>query len=589
MKQFLKLTLASIVGTMLSFLLVFFIFFGIVASIASFADKKVVTIEENSILTIKLEKIVPERTPDNPLANFGVSSFDDMTIVGLSDIKSRIEKAKTDDKIPGIYLDLSIIPSRMATVESIRESLLDFRESGKFIMAYADILSQKAYYLASVADKIYLSPSGMMDFRGMSMNVMFYKGLLEKLDVEMQVVRYGEYKSAVEPFLLDKMSDANKEQSLQFIDGIWNHMIEGISKQRDISKQTLNLVADSMLLRTPEDAVKYGMVDGVIYKDEFLAKLKTMSNSEDDEPELVEMTDYYWGTKTDKLSVESQPEVAVVYAVGAIQMGDGSDEVIGSEGISKAIRDARKDSNVKAIVLRVNSPGGSGLASDIIWREVMLAKKDKPLVVSMGDMAASGGYYISCPAHKIYAQPNTLTGSIGVFGVLPNIQGFLNNKLGITVDGVKTNDHADFGYIHKPLTEFERDVLQQNVDHFYIDFVEKVAKGRNLTVDKVKEIGSGRIWSGLDAKDNGLIDEFGTLPDAIAAAAAMAEIKDYRLKELPELKGPFDDFFGSFGANVRSNVLKNELGNTYQYFDYLKQVTEMETIQARIPFQYDIH
>ncbi|MFO8086980.1 MAG: signal peptide peptidase SppA [Bacteroidales bacterium] len=286
---------------------------------------------------------------------------------------------------------------------------------------------------------------------------------------------------------------------------------------------------------------------------------------------------------------ESKPEVAVVYAVGNIQMGEGSDEVIGSERISKAIREARKDSKVKAIVLRVNSPGGSGLASDIIWREVMLAKKEKPLVVSMGDMAASGGYYISCPAHKIYAQPNTLTGSIGVFGVIPNIKGLLNNKLGITVDGVKTNDHADFGYIYKPLTEFERAVLQQNVDHFYTDFVEKVADGRNMTVKEVKEIGSGRIWSGLDAKDKGLIDEFGTLQDAIEDAAAMAEVKDYRVKELPELKDPFDEFFGSFGANVRSKILKNELGNTYQYFDYLKQVTEMEPIQARIPFQYDIH
>lgn len=589
MKQFFKFTLASLVGTILTLLIVFFILSGIVASMASFAEKKTVTVKDNSVLKIELSKPIPERTPINPFDKFNFNGLDELNVLGLNDIKDQIERARTDDKIEGIYLDVSVIQSRMATLESIRNSLKDFKESGKFIVAYSDVLSQKAYYLASLADKIYLSPSGMMDFRGMSMNVMFYKGLLEKLDVDMQVVRYGEYKSAVEPFLLDEMSEANKEQSMKYISGIWDHTLQGIKDQRDVTIDRLNIIADSMLLREPEDAKKENLVDEIIYKDELYARLgERVGLEEDEKPEFIGLHKYQ---QTDKsgLNLNKKPEIAVIYAVGEIQMGEGSDEVMGSERISKAIRKARKDTAVNAIVLRVNSPGGSGLASDIIWREVVLAKKEKPVIVSMGDLAASGGYYIACPADKILAQPNTLTGSIGVFGVIPNIKGLLNNKLGITVDGVKTNEHADFGYPYRPLTSFEREVLQENVTNFYMDFVEKVAQGRDMTVEEVKEIGSGRVWNGIDAREIGLVDEFGGLDEAVEIAAEHAEIEDYIVNNYPKRKDPFKEFFSNFGMSMKSKIIENEMGESYQYFKYLKDVTEMEPIQARLPFQYEIH
>ncbi|MGM0612724.1 MAG: signal peptide peptidase SppA [Bacteroidota bacterium] len=589
MKQFFKFTLASLVGTILTLLIVFFILSGIVASMASFAEKKTVTVKDNSVLKIELSKPIPERTPINPFDKFNFNGLDELNVLGLNDIKDQIERARTDDKIEGIYLDVSVIQSRMATLESIRNSLKDFKESGKFIVAYSDVLSQKAYYLASLADKIYLSPSGMMDFRGMSMNVMFYKGLLEKLDVDMQVVRYGEYKSAVEPFLLDEMSEANKEQSMKYISGIWDHTLQGIKDQRDVTIDRLNIIADSMLLREPEDAKKENLVDEIIYKDELYARLgERVGLGEDEKPEFIGLHKYQ---QTDKsgLNLNKKPEIAVIYAVGEIQMGEGSDEVMGSERISKAIRKARKDTAVNAIVLRVNSPGGSGLASDIIWREVVLAKKEKPVIVSMGDLAASGGYYIACPADKILAQPNTLTGSIGVFGVIPNIKGLLNNKLGITVDGVKTNEHADFGYPYRPLTSFEREVLQENVTNFYMDFVEKVAQGRDMTVEEVKEIGSGRVWNGIDAREIGLVDEFGGLDEAVEIAAEHAEIEDYIVNNYPRRKDPFKEFFSNFGMSMKSKIIENEMGESYQYFKYLKDVTEMEPIQARLPFQYEIH
>ncbi|MFO8054080.1 MAG: signal peptide peptidase SppA [Bacteroidales bacterium] len=595
MKQFLKFTLASLVGTLLSLLIVFFILSGIIASIASLADKKVVQVEDNSFLHIKLDKPIPERTPKSPFSDFSFSNiggFDVKNIIGLNDIKKQIERAKTDDKIQGIYLDLSVIPARMATVESIRNGLKDFKTSKKKVYAYADIMSQKAYYIASLADEVYLNPVAMMDFRGMSMNVMFFKGLLEKLDVDMQVIRYGEYKSAVEPFLLDHMSEANKEQSLTYIAGIWKHMLKGIKEEREVGQEQLNNIADSILLRKPEDALAYGLIDDILYKDELYDIMRQEADiSEKKEPEFIAIEKYNKAAGANEIdvSVNKKSQVAVVYALGEIRMGEGDNEIIGSDGISEEIRKVRKDTAVKAIVLRVNSPGGSGVASDIIWREMVLAQKEKPVIVSMGDLAASGGYYIACPADKIYAQPNTLTGSIGVFGIFPNIKGLLNNKLGITVDGVKTNEHADLGFFHRSLSKFERDVLQENVDHFYLDFVNKVAEGREMTVEQVKEIGSGRIWSGIDAIDIGLIDEFGGLNEAVQYAAEMAEIEEYKVKEYPRMKGPFDDLFNNMGMNMRAKALKNQLGGSYRYFEYLKSAGELETIQARLPFVYEIH
>ncbi|MFP4367902.1 MAG: signal peptide peptidase SppA [Bacteroidales bacterium] len=592
MKQFLKYTLASLIGTLLSFLVVFFILSGIIASIASFTAKDKTEVKDKSVLQIKLDKPIPERTPVNPFASFNFNGLDEFNVLGLNDVRKQIERAKTDDRIKGIYLDVTIIPSSMATIEAVRNSLKDFKESGKFIIAYSDVLSQKAYYLASLADEIYISPSGMMDLRGMTMHVMFFKGLLEKLDVEMQVIRYGKFKSAVEPFIRDEMSEANEEQSRQYIEGIWGHLLKAVKEERGVEIDKLNNIADSLLLRIPEDAVAHGLVDGIIYKDELFDTIRERAEiREDSTPEFISLYKYYDSAPNkNNLSVDEKPGIAVVYAVGEIRSGEGDDDqVMGSERISRAIRKARRDSTIKAIVLRVNSPGGSGLASDIIWREVVLARKAKPVIVSMGDLAASGGYYIACPADRIFAQPTTLTGSIGVFGLLPNVQGLLNNKLGITIDGVKTNDHADFAHPYRPLSDFERDVLQENVNIFYMDFVEKVADGRNMSITQVKEIGEGRIWNGMDALKIGLIDEFGGMDDAIAAAATMAEVEDYDIVELPKLDDPFKKLFGSFGSSMRTRILRNELGTTYRYFEILKNTGEMEQIQARLPFIYEIH
>lgn len=590
MKQFFKFALASLTGTLFALLIIFFVLTGVVASLASLAERKPVIIEEGSVLQIKLDKPIPERTPASPFSQIGFSSsggFDLTSVIGLNDIISMIKRAKEDDKIKGIYLDLSIIPAPLATLEAIRNELKEFKASEKFIIAYSDIFSQKALYMASVADEIYLNPVGTADFRGLSMHVMFFKGLLEKVDVDMQVVRYGEYKSAVEPFLDNKMSEANKEQSLKYISGIWQHMIEQIARERTISAGQLNIIADSILLQQPEDAKNYGLVDDLLYMDEFYNRLRELLEmEEDDTPAFVTLEKYnkVAGSKK-KIIKNKKPEVAVIYAIGEIVTGEGDDNVIGSDKISTEIRKARKDTTIKAIVLRINSPGGSALASDVIWREMVLAREEKPVVVSMGHMAASGGYYIACPANKIFAQPNTLTGSIGVFGVIPNMQGLLNNKLGITIDGVQTNKHADFGYPYRALSTYEYDVLQNIVDNFYMTFVDKVASGRDMTVEQVKEIGSGRIWSGLDAVNIGLVDELGGLDTAISYAANLANIDEYTVGEYPAMKPPLQDLLEKLGMNMRTRSIQSELGEAYPFFMYMKNIHNMEPVQARLPFE----
>ncbi len=593
MKQFFKFALASLVGMLFAMLIVFFVLAGVVASLAAFAERKPVIIEEGSVLQIKLDKPIPERTPASPFTQMGFSSsggFDFTSVIGLNDIISMIQRARDDDKIEGIYLDLSIIPAPLATLEAIRNELKDFKTSEKFVIAYSEVFSQKALYMASLADEIYLNPVGTADFRGLSMHIMFFKGLLDKVDVDMQVVRYGEYKSAVEPFLDDKMSEANKEQSMKYISGIWEHMIKEIGEQRAISTDQLNRIADSILLQKPEDVKNYGLVDDLLYMDEFNTRLRELLEmEEDDTPNFVTLEKYNKVPRSlQKPGKDKEPEVAVIYATGEIVTGEGDDNVIGSDRISREIRKARKDTTIKAIVLRVNSPGGSALASDVIWREMVLAKEEKPVVVSMGHMAASGGYYIACPAHRIFAQPNTLTGSIGVFGVIPNMKGLLNNKLGITVDGVQTNRYSDFGYTYRALSQYEYDVLQNYVDNFYLVFVEKVAHGRDMTVEQVKEIGSGRIWSGLDALSIGLVDELGGLDTAVKYAASLANIEKYRVGEYPAMKTPFQEILEQLGMSVRTEGIRRELGEAYPFFHYLKTVQNMESIQARLPFELHV-
>ncbi|MDP4290824.1 MAG: signal peptide peptidase SppA, partial [Bacteroidota bacterium] len=471
----------------------------------------------------------------------------------------------------------------------IRNALLDFKKSGKFILAYSEIYSQKGYYLASAANKIYLNPAGALDFRGISGEVMFMKGLLEKLDVQVQVIRHGKFKSAVEPYILDKMSKANKEQTFTYINSLWNQMLKGISQSRGLSENQLNKLADNLTGFTPELAVKEKLVDQLIYKDQLLQELRNkLKIAKDKDINSINLGKYVLANES-RSTEYSKDKIAIIFASGDIVSGSGDENTIGSEKISKAIRKARLDKNIKAIVLRVNSPGGSAMASDVIWREMVLAKKEKPIVVSMGDVAASGGYYISCAANKVFASPNTITGSIGVFGIIPNFQKALQNKLGITFDRVSTNKHSDFISVTRPLDTEETGIMQNDIERIYKTFVGHVAEGRKTTPALIDSIGQGRVWSGVDAKRLNLIDEYGGLPDAIAEAAKLAKINKYNIQTLPVLQDPLTRLIQQLTGDYKDASIRKELGEYYNYFTYLQRLAKADKIQARLPFEMNIN
>lgn len=589
MKEFFKFTFASMLGFILASLLAMLIFFGIIASALSFTKKEAVVVEDKTILHMNLDTEISDRAPDNPFASFDFNSMSGSQPLGLNDILSALKNAARDEKIKGIYLDLSVIPAGMATVEEIRNALLDFKKSGKFIISYGEVYSQKAYYLASVADKIYLNPAGGMEFKGLSGEVMFFKGMLEKLDIEAQIIRHGKFKSAVEPFMLDKMSDASKEQTLSYVSAIWNQMLQGIAGSRKIEAAQLTNIADNFLCQTAEDAVKLKLVDKLAYKDEVLEELKNKSGvSGIKDLKLLKFAKYVDSPEANETTAVSGDKIAIIYASGNIISGEGDEGSIGSERISKAIRKARMDDKVKAIVLRVNSPGGSALASDVIWREVTLSKKVKPVVVSMGDLAASGGYYISCGASKVFASPTTLTGSIGVFGIIPNAGKFFNNRLGISFDGVKTNPYADYIPLTRAMNEEEKKIITREIEGIYSTFITHVAEGRKMTTAGVDSIGQGRVWSGLDAKRIGLVDEFGGLNDAIKAAAELAKLKEYKTMELPYQKDPFTKIMEALSGENTSVFVKQQLGPAYSYLEYLKKMSQMQGVQAMMPFDITI-
>jgi protease-4 len=589
MKQFFKTVFASLLGTLLASVIFVFLLIGMIGAIAAISgSEKEVEVKENSILVVKFEGPITDRSSKNPFQNLG-AMFSKEQAIGLDDILNNIEKAKDDEKIKGIYMEITSVPAGIAMVEEIRNKLLEFKNTGKFIIAYSEYYTQGAYYLASVADKIYLNPQGAIDFKGLSAELMFFKNALAKLEVEPQIIRHGKFKSAIEPFILDKMSDENREQTMTYIGSIWNHMVDGISKSRNISAEELNKIADEMLLQKAEDAVKYKFADQLAYKDEILEILKEKTEAKAvDKINSVSIADYT-NAKESKKKDFTKDKIAVIYAVGEIEGGEGDDEKIGSERISKAIREARLDEKVKAIVLRVNSPGGSALASEVMWREVVLAKQVKPVIVSMGNVAASGGYYISCAADTIVAEPNTITGSIGVFGVLFNAQGFMNNKIGITFDTVKTNTHADIGSINRPLTASERDIIQKSVEHVYDVFITRVAEGRKLTKEQVDEIGQGRVWSGVDAKRIGLVDVLGGLETAIEIAAQKAGLDNYKLLSLPKQKDPFEELFSKGTSGVEEAMVKHFLGENAKYYITLDRLKSYSGIQARMPYEVEIH
>ncbi len=588
MKEFFKFVFASMLGFILSFFAVLLLLLVLVTAIVSTAgsDGKV-SVTSNSVLHVSLDYPIKERTDKNPFAELNFLGLESKKKLGLNEILQGIEEAKSDDHIKGIYLDASSLESGMATMEEIRNALIDFKKSGKFIIAYSEVYSQGAYYLATTADKIYLNPEGMIDFRGLSSEIMFFKGALDKLDIEAQIIKVGTYKSAVEPFILDKMSEPNKQQVTSFLGSMYDHFLSEISKSRKIPKNTLFSLADGAKIRAPKDALIYKMVDGLKYKDEVLDELKKLTKI-DKKKEIKSVSLEEYAPTEDEKEESSQNRIAVIYANGEIMSGEGNDETIGSERISRAIRKARTDDKVKAIVLRVNSPGGSALASDVIWRETVLAKKSKPVIVSMGDLAASGGYYIACAADSIFAQPNTITGSIGVFGIVPNMQKFFNNKLGITFDGVKTGKFADLGTVSRPLTDAERMIIQLEVNKTYDTFTKKVADGRKKSQSYIDSIGQGRVWSGTEALQRGLVDRLGNIDDAIASAAKKAKIKDFKIVNYPAQVDPLKSLFDNSADKVKAYFVKRELGDNFIYYEQMRSALNLSGVQARIPYNIQI-
>jgi protease IV len=593
MRSFLKYTLATIVGFTIVIIVTFLIMMGIVAAIVSSTEKEVV-IKDKSILEIKLDEAVVDRAPNNPFENIDFPMFAGSKRLGLDQIISSIGKAKNEDKIKGIYLRLDNLMAGYSACEEIRTALKDFKKSGKFIYAYSEIYTQKAYYLASVADKVFINPEGMLMLTGIASGSSYFKNALEKLGIEMQVIRHGKFKAAVEPFLLDKMSPENREQIEVYIGSIWGNVVKEITTSRNIPVQKLNSIADeNMTFRQSEALLSYNLVDSILYEDQVLDILRSKTNIKaNKEISFVSLSDMKSVVAKREGKGLAKDKIAVIYAAGEIGMGGSSsmssDESIDGIALSKEIREARLDSSIKAIVLRVNSPGGSSLASELIWREVKLAADKKPTVVSMGNLAASGGYYISCAADTIVANPTTITGSIGVFGLIPNTQELFEKKLGINFDVVKTNKLSDMPSTNRPLTVEERAIMQNMVEDVYTTFVNHVSEGRGLTYEQVDAIGQGRVWTGENALKLGLVDKLGDLNDAIEIAKNMAHLVNYRVVNLPKQKDPFEEIMEGFSSKVKFSIIENELGDAAKYYQTLQSLKGKSGVMARLPYGLEI-
>ena len=582
--NFLRNLIASIIGTVIGLFVLFFLFILIGVVLGSSEE---VVIKKNSILQIALEDEVKDYAPKNadPFAEL-LKLYDDK--LGLNAILNAIENAKTDTNIKGISIESNFINAGLAQTQAIRDKLIEFKESGKFVMAYGDMYDQKKYYLSTAADSVFLNPVGSLDFKGLSMEVMYLKDIQDKTGIKMEVIRHGKYKSAVEMYLSDKMSPANREQISSFLGSIWGEILTDISESRGLTLETLNEIADDLKTRTPQLALEHKMVDGLLYLDQYEQRLRSAAGLDEDAKLRRVKIGKYIASGKGKIRVTSKNKIAVIYAQGEIHYAKGNEEVIGQEMMAKAIRKAVKDKNIKAIVLRVNSPGGSALASDLIWRELELAKKEKPLVVSMGNYAASGGYYISCNADKIFAEPMTLTGSIGVFATVPNLSKLADN-IGINAEQVSTNKSASYSAF-EPMTDAFRALAQGGVENVYTTFVQRVADGRNMSVVDVDAIAQGRVWTGVEALENGLVDVLGNLDDAIAEAAEMAELGDYKTINLPVYKKDLKEAMGGLPfMNTKEAILKEELGQVnYRIYQDFKRVYGMKGMQARIPYVFTI-
>ncbi|MDZ7615282.1 MAG: signal peptide peptidase SppA [Flavobacteriaceae bacterium] len=587
---FLRELLAVILGIFISLFIMFAVFAIAVSTLSSsFSSEEIVEVKDNSILTLKLEEAIKDYAPksDDPFAM--IFDFKDEKI-GLNVMINAIENAKTDDRIKGISIEAMDINAGISQLQSLRNKLQEFKETGKFVYAFADMYTQRNYYLSSVADSLFVNPVGGVDFKGLSSEMYYFKDFQDKYGVKMEVIRHGKYKSAVEPFLSNTMSAENREQTASFLNSIWGELINDIGFSKNKSNEELNKIADSLFARNPELAVANGMVHASVYKDQYRNKLKGLVGVENlDDVNYLTLSDYISSGKG-RIKSSAKDRIAVIYAQGEIIYGEGDEETIGQDLIISALKKARKNPHVKAVVLRINSPGGSGLASDIMWRELEITGEQLPLVVSMGDVAASGGYYMACNADKIFAEPTTITGSIGVFGILPNISE-LAGRIGINAEQVGTN-HQSTGYsLFEPISSKFYNNVQMDIEDFYKTFVQKVADGRKMTFAQVDSVAQGRVWTGKQAKDIGLVDELGSLEDAIAAAADLADLTEYQVRNYPDYDMTLKNMFkgSSFISSKKEAVIKAELGqDNYKMYKNMKQISEWQGIQARIPFIFEI-
>jgi protease IV len=585
MGSFFKMFFASLLSLIIFGLLgIFFM----VVFIGGLTSKGKPSVGPKSVLVLDLGQHYMEQEQQNALSAF--SSNDEKDVPGLYDVIRLLHKAKTDKDISGIYIIANNSPNGFAASDEIRNALLDFKQGGKFIIAHGDVISQKAYEVANAADKIYISPQGMLEWFGFSVDYAFLKGALEKLDIEPQVFFAGKFKSATEPFRTDKMTPENKLQTTVWLNDLYNDFLMKAAETRKIDTATLHQLADEGKIQNAKDAVDHKLVDGLKYDDQVKDEIKSrLGTGKYERINFVSINTYMAAGNFTKLSGE---KIALIYAEGDIVDGKAAEPgKISSENYRNLIRKARLDRTIKAIVFRINSGGGSSLASENIWRELALAKLEKPVVVSFGDVAASGGYYVSCAADSIFASRTTITGSIGVFGIIPNMEGFFKNKLGVTFDGVKTGTYADAGAIYRPMTDNEKKMIQSEVEQTYSQFKQRVADGRKKDTTYIDSIAQGRVWTGLRAKDIGLIDRFGGIEDAVQCAARMAKLTDYRVREYPEPQNIFDRIFGKTNPMSYTNKMKEEMGEeNYKIYLEIKKVKEMSnSVQTRLPFEFFIH
>ena len=585
MKDFIKFTFASTLGVVLASIV--FTILGIVTMVGMVASSDTeTTVNENSIFVLDLNGTLSERVQENPLQKLMGENYQ---VYGLDDILTSIQKAKDNENIKGIYLQAGMMEASCASLEEIRHALKDFKESGKFIVAYGDNYSQGMYYLASLADKVIVNPQGTIAWQGLVSQTIFFKDLLKKIGVEMEIFKVGTYKSAVEPFIATEMSDANREQITAFLNSTWERLLKDISASRGMSEDELNKCADDFMTFAPaETYIANGLADTLLYKDGVLDYLKELSGREADESlrtlSLEDMKNVKRNVPLDK----SGNIIAIYYAYGEIDSSTSTDEGIHSQKVIRDLRKLREDETIKAVVLRVNSPGGSAFGSEQIWREVTLLKEKKPVIVSMGDYAASGGYYISCAADCIVADPTTLTGSIGIFGMFPMVEDLMTDKLGLHFETVKTNRYADMGDMTRPFNDAERAALQNYINNGYKLFVQRCADGRGMSVEAIEKIAEGRVWTGITAKELGLVDELGGLEKALEIAAQQAEVETYSVINYPGKSDIFTSLLENGKKDYIDEKISETLGEYYDYAKFIQSLKNADRIQARMPFDLRI-